>query len=198
MMSDAPCTAFVDESFRRGSDGKGYFLMAAVLVPDELHATITKRLRSYVSPGQRRWHFRDERLSSRRRFLAEVAQLHELEVVAVAFCCPTPSQRKSEQARVRCIWNLVADLRDREVQTAVFESRQEHNDRKDRREIMAADRDGVAASDLVYRHGRPREEPLLWLADAIVGAVGLSVASHDHGLVEILPEPMRQVRWIVP
>lgn len=172
-----PCTAVVDESFRRGSDGKGYFLMAGVLVPDEFHATITKRLRAYVAPGQRRWHFRDERRSSRRKFLAVVAQLHELEVVAVAFCCPTPSQRKSEQARVRCIWNLVAELGDRKVRTA---------------------RDCVAPADLVYRHGRPKEEPLLWLADAIVGAVGLSVASHDHELAEMLPEPMRQIRWIVP
>jgi len=197
-MSAQPRTALVDESFRRGSDGKGYFLMVAVLVPDELHAAITKRFRAYVAPGQRRWHFRDERPSSRRKFLAEVAELHELEVVAVAFCCPTPSQRKSEQARVRCIWNLVAELRDRGVQTAVFESRQEHNDRKDRREIMGAQRDGVAAADLVYRHGRPKEEPLLWLPDAIAGAVGLSVASHDHELAEMLPEPMRQIRWIVP
>ena len=197
-MSDWPRTALVDESFRRGSDGKGYFLMAAVLVPDERHATITQRLRTYVAPGQRRWHFRDERPSSRRRFLAEVAQLHELDVIAVVFCCPTASQRKSEQARVRCIWNLVAELGDRQVQTAVFESRQEHNDRKDRREIMGAQRDGVAAVDLVYRHGRPKEEPLLWLADAIVGAVGLSVASHDHELAGMLPEPMRQIRWIVP
>lgn len=171
--------------------------MAAVLVPDELQAAITTRLRAYVAPGQRRWHFRDERLASRRRFLAEVAQLHEHEVGAVVFCCPTPSQRKSEQARVRCLWNLVAELREREVQTAVFESRQEHNDRKDRREIMAAQRDGVASADLVYRHGRPKEEPLLWVADAIVGAVGLSVASHDQELAQLLPEPMQQVRWIV-
>lgn len=196
-MSDARCTALVDGSFRRGSDGRGYFLMAAVLVPDELQAAITTRLRAYVAPGQRRWHFRDERLASRRRFLAEVAQLHEHEVGAVVFCCPTPSQRKSEQARVRCLWNLVAELREREVQTAVFESRQEHNDRKDRREIMAAQRDGVASADLVYRHGRPKEEPLLWVADAIVGAVGLSVASHDQELAQLLPEPMQQVRWIV-
>jgi hypothetical protein len=76
--------------------------------------------------------------------------------------------------------------------------RQERNDRKDRREIMAAHRDGVAAADLVYRHARPKEEPLLWLADAIVGAVGLSAASHDHGLAEMLLEPMRQIRWLVP
>ena len=94
-MSDAHRTALVDESFRRGSDGKRYFLMAAVLVPDELHATITQRLRTYVAPGQRRWHFRDERPSSRRKFLAEVSQLHELEVVAVAFCCPNRCGRSA-------------------------------------------------------------------------------------------------------
>lgn len=197
-MAEPPCTALVDESFRRGRDGKGYFFMAAVLVPDEQHAPITHRLRAHVSPGQRRWHFRDERSASRRKFLAAVAELHDLEVVALAFCCPTPSQRKSEQARVRCIWNLLVELHDRGVQTVVFESRQEHNDRRDRREIIAAQRDGVAAADLVYHHGRPKEEPLLWLADAIVGAVGLSVVTGDHDLAELLPESMRQIRWIGP
>lgn len=39
--------------------------------------------------------------------------------------------------------------------------------------LMAAQRDGVAPADLVYRHGRPKEEPLL-------------------------PQPMQQIRWIVP
>ena len=199
MKADAPHTALVDESFRRGSDGKGCFVMVAAIVPDEHHAEITARLRTLVSPGQRRWHFRDEGPTSRRTFLARTAELHELDVVALAFCCQTPSQRKSEQARVRCIWNLLAELRERDgVQTVVFESRQEHNDRKDRREVIGAQRAGVAAANLVYHHGRPKEEPLLWLADAIAGAVGTSVASHDHELAGLLPESMRQVRWIGP
>ena len=61
---------------------------------------------------------------------------------------------------------------------------------------MAAQRDRVAPTDLVYRHDRPKEEPLLWLPDAIVGAVGLSVAGDAQQPAEMLPESMRQIRWI--
>lgn len=42
---------------------------------------------------------------------------------------------------------------------------------RDRREVIGAQRAGVAATNLVYHHGRPKEEPLLWLAAAIAGAV---------------------------
>jgi hypothetical protein len=198
MMTNPPYTALVDESFRRGRDGGGYFLLVAVIVPDHQHARITGLLRAHVAPGQLRWHFRDERHASRRKLLSQLAELHALDVTAVAFCCETPSQRKTEQARVRCIWNLLAELRSRDVQTVVFESRQERNDRKDRREVISAQRAGVADPALVYRHGRPKEEPLLWLPDAIAGAVGLGIANHEHELAELLPETLRQIRWIDP
>lgn len=116
----------------------------------------------------------------------------------MTFCCATPSPRKSEQARVRCLWNLLSHLRGRDVRTVVLESRQEHNDRKDRRGILAAQRAGVATPGLVYRHGRPKEEPLLWLPDAVLGAVGMSIADKQHDLLELLPGPLRTFHWIGP
>lgn len=88
--------------------------------------------------------------------------------------------------------------RDRGTNRLVIKSRQEHNDRKDRREILGAQRAGVAEPDLVYRHGQPKLEPPLWLPDAIAGAIGMSLADDQHELFSALPEPMRQVRWIGP
>lgn len=127
-----------------------------------------------------------------------VAELQNFRLTAVTFCCATSSPRKSEQARVRCLWNVLSHLRDRGVRTVVLESRQEHNDRKDRREILAAQRAGVATPGLVYCHGRPKEEPLLWLPDAVVGAVGMSIADNQHDLLELLPGPLRAIHWIGP
>jgi hypothetical protein len=57
------------------------------------------------------------------------------------------------------------------VVDVLIESRQAHNDRVDRQVIAAAQRAGRASPDLNYRHARPLEEPLLWLADALAGAV---------------------------
>lgn len=123
-------TAFVDESFRRADDGRGLFLLAAVIVPDQHHADVRDELRRHVAPGQHRWHFRDER--------------------------------------------------------------------KDRREIMGAQRAGVASPSLTYCHARPKDEPLLWLPDALAGAIGMSIADNDHQLIMKLPEPLRQISRVGP
>ena len=48
--------------------------------------------------------------------------------------------------------------------------------------MISAQQAGVAAKGLIYRHGRPREEPMFWVADTIVGAV--------------LPETWSKVRWV--
>lgn len=189
-------TAFVDESFRRGDDGLGYALLAAVIVPDAHAVDVEHALRFLVALGQRRFHWRDESASRQKTFLATVADLDRLEVVALAYCRETPSQKKLEQARVRCLWSLLADLSDRQVSTLVIESRQERNDRKDRREILRAQEAGVAARDLIYRHGRPKEEALLWLPDAMAGAVGLKIARDDEKFFSMLPDGMCTIRWI--
>lgn len=193
-MDAPPRTALVDESFRRGLDGRGYTLLAAVIIPDTSAAAIEHDLRRFVNPGQRRFHWRNEKRSSRRKFVAKIAEYHELEVVALAYCQETASQKKVEQARMRSIWALLADLNERQVGTLVFESREERNDRKDRREVLSAQKAGLADPHLVYRHGRPKEESLLWLSDAIAGTVGEHVAEDDSELLEMLPAGMCEIR----
>ena len=197
-MPAAPCTAYVDESFRRSTDGTGYFLLAAVLVPDERHAAVIAQLREDVASGQRRWHFRDERHTSRRKFLSAIAELQAINVSALTYYCQTPSQRKTEQARVRCLWNLLPALWDHQVNALVIERREERNDRKDRREIAAAQRDGAADPQLAYSHGRPKEQPLLWLPDAVVGAIGRNIADNRDELADLLPDSMRRTEPIDP
>ena len=191
-------TAFVDESFRRCADGRRLFLLTAVVVPDDGQAAAERRLRRMVAPGQRRWHFRDESAAARRRFIVVLAEPEMSGVQALTFCCWTPSQRKAEQARVRGLWSLLAELPNLGVNRLVIESRQEHNDRKDRREILGAQRAGVASPDLIYRHGQPKLEPLLWLPDAIAGAVGMSLADGQHELFYTLAEPLRHTHRVGP
>lgn len=114
----AAATAFVDESFRRGLDGHGLFLLSAVIVPDDRLLDIKSTLRRQVAPGQQR------------------CEIH---------------------------WAITA---------------------------------GVANASLKYRHDPPVQEPLLWLPDAIAGAVGISIADRSDELVSLLPAPLRQVRGV--
>jgi hypothetical protein len=109
-MTYRACTAFIDESFPRGPDDHGYYFLGAAIVPDERVAELTGQLRAHLPSGLRRWHWREEGTGSRRRFTSLVGQFAALGVEAVVCCQVTASQRKGEQARVRCLWELLAVL----------------------------------------------------------------------------------------
>jgi len=72
------------------------------------------------------------------------------------------------------------------VDDLVLESRQEHNDQKDRQTIMWAQKAGWASADLRYGFARPRDEPLLWVADAMAGAVSADLAEESDSYLKAL------------
>ena len=75
----------------------------------------------------------------------------------------------------------------------VIESRQERNDRKDR-QVLAALAAMDFDADFRYTHELPQNEPLLWVADALAGAVSADLAGRDReyaarlaGVVDRIP-----------
>ena len=64
------------------------------------------------------------------------------------------------------LWELWQD----DVDQVVIESRQEHNDRRDRATISRAQRARQASPSLHYGFAKPATEPVLWMADALAGA----------------------------
>ena len=68
----------------------------------------------------------------------------------------------------------------------VFETRQEHNDAKDRRAILRAQKAQVAPNNLSYVFQAPEAEPLLWLADAAAGAVAAALCGQTDAYVKAL------------
>lgn len=193
-MSDQPRTALVDESFRRAADGRGYYLMAAAIVPDTHRAQITHQLRKTLPSGQKRWHFRDESDASRRKFVGQIAELADLGVAAVVTV--KEARYQGEHPRVRCLWGLSGALEEAGgVDAIVLESRQESQDRKDRRELENIKRAHLLERT-TYRHDRPMEEPLLWLPDAIAGAVGLHIVEGQHELFGLLPDGAYTVTYV--
>jgi hypothetical protein len=84
------------------------------------------------------------------------------------------------------------------VTEVVFESREEHNDRKDARTIGHAQRGKRASAQLVYSFRRPLEDPLLWVADALAGASSAHVAGEDVRYLEALPEGLIRIINVAP
>jgi hypothetical protein len=146
--------------------------MACVLTDVRDHPEIRRRVEELMRPRQRRVHFYDESLQTKRRHLDGFAKLPIQVVVVVA---RIGRGVDAERARVACLSQLVSLLQDRRVARLVIESRQD--DRLDVRTIIAARRPDPV---LVFEHRPPEGEPLLWIADGAAWAGGRSTVELDR------------------
>jgi hypothetical protein len=153
-----PTDAFVDESMR----GQRY-LLGCVLVEARSLNTVRRSLVD-VKIANRRVHFTNESPGRRREILQLIASLPVRSFVVL--CRRTHGVRETD-ARSMCLQTVVAELQRDRVGRLVIESRQD-----DREDVTSIERVRSAEPRLVFEHRRAKEEPLLWIADAIVWAVG--------------------------
>ncbi len=145
--------AFVDESGR----GTNYYVCAAVCVADDVQQ-VRQLARGFLLPGQRRWHFTGERASRRRQILSGIVQSGQV-IAMVAY-----GKGDSEPVRAACLERLAAALVEHRTHRVVIESRanRDAHDRTTLAHVLA----GVTRP-FEYVHHLPRDEPGLWLADAV-------------------------------
>jgi|SRR5882757_4393508 len=144
---------FVDESKRNG------LLLAAVAVNAGRLSAARITLRGLLLPGQRRIHFKDERLSRKRQIIRAFAQTGATATIYVA---PGPELK----ARASCLAQLVRDAAAVGAHRIVIE-RDDSLIVHDRRALFDTVKATGHESSLRYDHLRAHEEPLLWLPDAI-------------------------------
>jgi hypothetical protein len=147
---------FVDESERRD------YLLCAVLVEGPADP-VRAALRGLLKPGQHRLHFSKEQPARRQRILST---LREIGVRSRVYSCPGTVK----ESRETCLSALVPDIVGRGARRLVLESRESMN-HLDVLVIDAALRKH-GTKDLEYCHLPPRQEPVLWAADAIAWATG--------------------------
>jgi hypothetical protein len=175
--------AFIDESLRDAAPPRpsgAVYILACAVVSKLRSGTIRAHLRNAVDPRQRRFHWHDEGTDGRQ---AMVARLAGCEFRAVAAVCPVPDPRRSERARRLCLSRLLWELRGHRLDRLVLESRRESFDRMDLAILGWARRAGLCPSWLACDFGLPVEEPLLWIPDALAGAVGQSLSGDGRFLV---------------
>lgn len=145
---------YVDESKARG-----YYLAAAAIQPSERAGT-DRAIRGLLKPGQRRIHFKSESDPRRRELLAEFSRIA---LRATVYQAKGVSDR---EGRKLCLTALVADM----VTGGATELFVEQDDSlllPDRRLIRDELARDAALDQLVYRHLRPADYPLLWVSDAV-------------------------------
>lgn len=149
---------FIDEN-----KSNGLLLAAACLLTESLKAG-RRELRSLLLPGQERLHCSSERDNRRWRILRAVSEMvHEVVVVQADPWASPRHQREhaltalashARRQSVTCIWL--------EQDDAVLEF--------DRRVMYEHSRVGGGPPHFSYSWLRPRQEPLLWCADAVAWA----------------------------
>lgn len=145
----------------------GLYVVAAVIV-EERQEEARAQARAVLPPKQVRFHWRDEGGARR---LAMLGCIVGLGASARGYVHRMADVRRQDRSRALCFKRLLWDLGQAGVGELVIESRREPNDRKDRQTIIWAQKAHIASQALDYRHGLPKEEPLLWFADALAGAL---------------------------
>jgi hypothetical protein len=175
--------AWVDESVIVGPAGDpGTYTMAAVLADpahcDELRSDLRGLM---IRPGVR-LHWVSE--SPKRRDLIAEA-VGRLDIAAILMVGTPMERSRQERARRCCLERLLYELDQVGVSEVRLESRAAAQDRRDVRLIDSARRKRLISHDLQVTFARPSGEPMLWLPDAVAGAMSAAMLGEDRWLTAI-------------
>lgn len=163
----ADLIAFGDESSSKRALDPNVYLLSAVLV----HRSNLELSRSAAAPlrvrGQSKPHWRDESFRRHDRVIGVAAGLPLESIVVVRL---GREGEHPERRRRKCFERLVVELETRGCQRLVLESRGSVDDRRDR-QMLDGLRVARKSSTLRLDHAPGGAEPMLWIADAVCGAV---------------------------
>lgn len=166
--------AFLDESVLLDADHGTYVVAAAVV--DVAQIDDARRAVVLAAGARRRWHWHGEGARERVTIASAIGSLG---VQCVAATAPVERTRQ-ERARRTALGLLLPALERRGVTVAVLESRQVRQDRRDIEAVDAFRSQRRLTDRLRIEHARPTDEPLLWLPDAVAGAVVLHHRGDDR------------------
>ncbi|WP_231595124.1 hypothetical protein [Salinibacterium sp. SWN1162] len=173
--------AFADESSANRGESQQEYLIGAALVPVDECEDVRERLRPLLLPGQIKLHWTDESESRRRRIIALLCELGTMNVVIAH---RSTRQKKTERFRRKCLGDFYSEMTAMNVQDVTLESRSPKQDKLDRAHIVGLQNSGQSKGVRIT-HLRGGDEPLLWIADAALGAINadyLGEKSHLEAL----------------
>jgi hypothetical protein len=157
----------VDESTPESARGVHYVIGAAVLLDGSRRDEVRDRALKIVGDRLRPFHWRDEGVQKR---AAMIELLGELEVcVSATIHHPVASKRQSS-ARRALLSELASMLSGEGVDELLIESRGVQ-DSEDRQTLVDLVHTRVCPAELSYRF-EGKDDPLLWLPDAVAGLLG--------------------------
>ena len=158
--------AALDEATPELPNGIAYVMTGVVLLAEPDAARAASR-RVLAADRSTPFHWHREGPFAREAMMACLA---EVGAVARVFVHTPTGRRKQEAARAKALGLLVPDLVAEGAEHLCIESRGDAGDRKDRAVLLDALNPAGGSSTMSY-DWRGKDEPLLWLADGVCGAV---------------------------
>ncbi len=161
-------TAFVDESQSNAQADPNTYILAAAIVGFDSFDPVREQMRGLLIKRGGKLHWRDEP-AKRQTTIMEVISALKLEHIVVVRSKPTPD--RPERCRRLCLEQLCWQLEQLGVSEMVLESRGPADDKRDRDALDALRARKIVTAQLRMAHQVGRVEPLLWVPDAVCGAV---------------------------
>ncbi len=160
--------AWVDESGSDWTHDPGTYVLAATIGRPDAELGIRDQISRLRLPGQVKLHWRNEDTKRRSRITHAVAgyDLEHLVVVRAGFVGDRPERR-----RRKCLERLLYELETKAVDDIVLESRGPVDDRRDIEMLHALRGQRYLPTAIRLTHVVGRHEPMLWIPDAVCGAV---------------------------
>lgn len=189
-MSEVDCCAgssraYVDESFRTVERRSGFYLVAAVALEVEAEEAARRMLRKALPGRMERFHWRSDSDSQHERVIGAIAEMDGLSMTV--FVQEGVDERRQERYRQHALWNVVVELGGQCHHSLIFEARERSQDRIDTKTLSNITRSRAGGPKFNYTFGRPLDEPLLWLPDALLGATGLMLTGRTDRWWRRLP-----------
>ncbi len=119
--------------------------------------------------GQRKLHWHDESEARRRKIAAAVAGLDVLHLVVIRTGCH--ASERSERRRRKCLERLLLELEAAGVADVCMEARERHQNDRDVDLLKTMRSRGSLSAGMRLDHAYGPSEPMLWIPDAVAGAV---------------------------
>lgn len=128
------------------------------------------------------WHNLDA--SQRRKVVSAVADFNACHIVVVG---TQLDPRRQERARALCLEKIAWELGTYDITNFVLEARTESLNRRDRQLVDALRGRRALPPGLRIDHELPSQEPMLWIADQVLGAVGESLTGRSQWYEALKP-----------
>ena len=161
--------AWVDESMRPKGIDERMYLLGAVVADPTCCDPARDALKKALPKGARKLHWTDMENREKRKVTEMVTEFDMAHMVVIG----TPlDHRKQEHARAKCMERLLWELGEIEVTRVFLEQRTQSLNERDMKLVRHLRGKKSIPSFLRVDIERPSTEPMLWVPDQVLGALG--------------------------